>query len=149
MGLAAVSWLWAAWPALAAVGLGWEVWWDGGPCSLWGSCSVPWVWQPESLGAPFPTGNKPSGLSGPVPEYWCNLQSCHDNSSRPLIRHQDKQCAKAVSSCCVFLIKVGKDVSHNFWHLEETQVRVVLPLQCSPVLGCPALGCPANPSVGT
>ena len=46
---------------------GWEVWWDGGPCSSGMSCSFPWVWPPDSLWAPLPTRNKPLGLSGLVP----------------------------------------------------------------------------------
>lgn len=112
--------------ALAAVGLGWKAWWDGGSRLLWGVLQCSCVWQPESLGVPLPIGNKPSGRSGPVPEYWCDLQSCRDDSPRPLTGHQVKQCGKAVSSCCDFLITVLKDVSHDFWHLEGRQARVVL-----------------------
>ena len=53
-------WLPQAWPPHQ----GWKAWWDGGPCSSGASCSAPWVWQAESLGAPLPAGKKAEGCQG-------------------------------------------------------------------------------------
>ena len=58
-----------AWLALAAAGpareperfVGWRAWLRGK------SCSIPWIWQTQSLGLPLPTWSKPFRLSGPVP----------------------------------------------------------------------------------
>lgn len=71
-GLGAPRWLWAG---LAGFGccesgqcarelerfVGWRAWLHGM------SCSIPWIWQPQSLRVPLPTWSKPFGLSGSVP----------------------------------------------------------------------------------
>ena len=112
----------------------WEAWWDGEPCSSGISHSFPWVWQPESLWATLPVGNEPSRLSGPVPvTHWRDDQQAPDHlPGAPPGQQQQQRVQAAPGRLRADLLHVCVDASQDFWHLEGTRVRMVLPFPSLP-----------------
>jgi len=111
-----------AWPTHPS----WEAWWDGGPCSSERSCGIP--------------TSKASRLSGPVPvSSWSDFQQCPDYLRRGLVSPQKKERLEAVRGWCHDdALQVFMGTAEDLWYLEGTQVRMVLPLQCSHFLSCPS-----------
>ena len=144
MGQGGVWWRGLAWPALAAVGLadplglgsvvGWRARLLGDVLQF----SVGLAAR-ESLG-PSPHREQALKAVGAVPvTCWRHLQQAPDHSPGAPLGQQEKERVQAVLGWLrADVLHVSVDAPHDLWHLEKggTQVRVVLPLECSHFPSC-------------
>ena len=98
----------------------------------------------------LPARKEPSGLSGPVPvNWWRALQQALDHFPGAPVGQQEKQGVHAVPGWRhTDVLQASVDATHDLWHLEGTQVRMVLPLERSHFPSCCHWNhCPSHPSL--